>query len=338
MLKLRAFMMCLAIAPACYNPAPSEREVEGSVASDLQPSAATVPANDVVRVGVEPGPRLRGTSCEQPAPCDGGSYAGNHAVMRELEVTWKDTEVFESGRGTLTVLSLGAWSDLCPGEGDGEVVQRVCDLRFPVLRTRDAKNAVQLSIPEAAWEQRDMPVHAASARVSEGGVNVDPSVATLGLNRLNPDGAWPDCDDTPFLECSHGNGEACFPDQDADGEPGLSLYVRRGTVPTNPNQIFTGGGAEKLHAAVRFKLGGVQPVGENCQGASSPAAPSDVDLRVFGCVHEGGYECGPAAAYFVDQHIPQFRARGEGDQQTVIRLGDLDTNVTCADVRALFAW
>jgi hypothetical protein len=98
---------------------------------------------------------------------------------------------------------------------------------------------------------------------------------------------------------------------------------------------YLGTGATTLFAGLRTQLGGAYPVGPDCSGDTGDAEAHDVALRAFDCRMVDGTRCTPNAATVADQNMPVFR--GQGAQNTVVRLGDLGESLGCADVRAVFA-
>jgi hypothetical protein len=376
--KPQAFIACLALFAACENPGldrdPSEPAAGAAGRAAVKPFGAAQHPTNVAAIGRTPESSKAimdlPSSRSVPTPCAevsslragcAGRMAGVYGVAMDLDVVWSDevnpsAPAYDPGRGKISTLLLGEVSGLCPGEAEGEVVLRVCDVRLPPIYIGSNGGIVQLVIPPTTWQRRGMPEYTAHVRASgpeSSEFSIDRITAMLGIELASNDAPWPGYIDTPFVTCGGGNaGSSCFPDQDEDGEPGISLEVRLGgpppsaasirrggwsytPVPTDLSLLYLGTGATTLFAGLRTQLGGAYPAGSDCNGATGEAEAGDVALRVFDCRMVDGTRCTPNAATVADQNMPQFR--GQGAQNTVIRLGDLGEDLGCADVRAVFA-
>lgn len=328
-------------------------------------------------------------TCAGPPAARSGDCAdalgGHYAIAYALDVYWQDeanplAPGFDPGRGELTLLAHARLGDFCDGERAKATV-RACGLDFPAL-TNDASRVVyQLGIPEATWDRPSMPTILTSAQVSGFGhgdrMMFEPIVAMLGIQLSDALGDWPDYQDTPFITCASGRGAECFPDQDADGQRGITLRVqstgsapapsasgcdnfRYAPVPTSPS--YAPHGARELLAGLRLQLRGAQPIGADCNGGTGPMDAAEIALRVLDCVEDDGSPCSAAGATYVDQNLPRFhvlsageappaswraarpeadaaldRSPSAGPEQTALRLGDARDPLGCSDVRAAFA-
>jgi len=150
------------------------------------------------------------------------------------------------------------------------------------------------------------------------------------------------------------------------GEASGPGYARVGgwhyaPAPSDPNAALVASGATVLYAGLRTTFGGLHPVGRECRGGDGPAAAGEVALRVLDCQLDDGSECSGAGATYVDRNLPVFHLLGEGEAppaawkharrdadaaldrrasegpwNTVVRLGDLVHDLSCADVREVF--
>jgi hypothetical protein len=376
--KPQAYIACLALFAACQNPGldrdPSEPAAGAAGSAAVKAFGAAGGPTNVAAIGRtaesskaimdSSSPRSAPTPCAEASSAQAGCagrMAGVYGVAMDLDVVWSDevnlsAPAYDPGRGKISTLLLGEVSGLCPGEAEGELILRVCDVRLPPIYIGSNGGIVQLVIPQTTWQRRGMPEYTARVRASgseSSEFSIDRITAMLGIELASMDAPWPAYTDTPFVTCSGGNeGSGCFPDQDEDGEPGISLEVRldgpppsaavirRGgwsytPVPTDVSFSYLGTGATTLFAGLRTQFGGAYPVGPDCNGDAGEAEAGDVALRVFDCKMVDGTRCTPNAATVADQNMPVFRGRGA--QNTLIRLGDLGEDLGCADVRAVFA-
>jgi hypothetical protein len=411
----RASLACLLVLAACENPAidrerdPTQGTPGGAArgtanrsptTSDTEPNLNTTAtagapgsANEIADAAVRRTPSTVATPCAasgaaRQETCE-GKLAGVYGIEMDLDVFWSDeinatAPAYDPGRGKITTLLIGELNGLCPGDAEGELVMRVCDLRLPPIYVDSIGGVVQLVLPHAAWEQPAIPE--LTARVRSTGLEhtgfeiLTPVIAMLGIELASSDAAWPSYTETPFVTCLGGKkGRDCFPDQDADGNPGISLRAeldglpppaasrRQGgwhytPAPTAAGLPYFGTGAATLFAGLQTTLGGAYPLGPNCDGETGPADAADVALRVYDCVMQDGAPCTPSAATIVDQNMPVFhllsageapasawknlrrdadaaldRSASVGPRNTVMRLGDQGAELSCEDVREVFA-
>jgi hypothetical protein len=361
----RALIACSLALIACENPGPNREALEragaaGSAASTEPAQQADPWVEDVAISDHAQGELLdaavRRDAPPTAAPCGHGAsredacegrLAGVYGIEVKLDVAWSDeidpaAPVFRSGRGQVVALLIAELSGLCPGEAEGDLVTRVCDLRLPALHADATSGDVQLMVPHATWERPSIPEFTARVRASDaaepGFEIVSPIVAMLGIALESDDAAWPSHRETALVTCGEGRaGAECFPDQDADGKPGITLRAAvSGTpVPTDVSLPLAGIGASTLFAGLRTKLGGSYPAGPDCNGATGDATAGDLELRAFDCVMQDGAPCTPSAAMIADRNLPVFHARSATNR--VIRLSDSRGALRCEDVRWVFA-
>jgi hypothetical protein len=131
-----------------------------------------------------------------------------------------------------------------------------------------------------------------------------------------------------------------------------------GGAPIDPAQLFPRDGAHTLFLGLRTTLGGSYPSDARCNGGAGTATAAEVSLRVLDCARQDGTACTASEATYVDQSMPAFhvltagstppgawkhpraaadaqldRSPSRGTQLTVLRLGDLEDSLTCADIR-----
>jgi hypothetical protein len=357
--KGRTWAACLLILAACENPGVDRDPMESAGAAGRAAAStgdtdrgvnftvtagASDSANEIADAAVRRTPSSVEPPCAtraatEPGACE-GRLAGVYAIEMDLDVFWSDeinatTPAYDPGRGKISTLLIGELNGLCPGAAEGELVVRVCDLQLPPLYVDSIGGVVQFVIPRAVWEQSDIPEFTARARSTgpehSGFELLTPVTAMLGIELASSDAAWPSYTDTPFVTCHDGKkGRDCFPDQDADGNPGISLRTalqgqppsaanphsggwHYTPAPTDASLPYFGTGATTLFAGLHTKLGGAYPVGPNCEGETGPADAADVALRVYDCEMLDGEPCTPSAATVVDQNMPTFHGLDEGE-------------------------
>jgi hypothetical protein len=361
----RALAACsLALAVACENPGPEWNTIEGGGAAG---GAARVHAprelvGDPVRWSAHPASESCGAEAASSEETCEGRMSGVYGIEVGVDVQWSDENnpnepAFDPGRGTLRALLIAELAGLCPGDTEGELVTRVCDLQLPPLYSKATGEIVQLAVPRAAWEQSSMPELTARvrsmSREEPGFEIVSPMIAMLGIELASSDAAWPSHDDTASVSCGEDrSGADCFPDQDDDEFPGITLRtVLSGPTPSEapsrkggwhyaplPSELsfpLAGYGASTLFAGLRTKIGGTYGVGSDCNGGDGAAEAGDLELRVFDCAMVDGTACTVGDAAIVDRHMPVFHA--SGGTSRVIRLTDSGEGVSCADVREALA-
>lgn len=373
--------LALACQDAAGTPAPP--------VSTCPPSDTTLGAQEAYVSPLRDEPLADVLACSGPLAARSGECAdalgGHYAIAYVLDVYWQDeanplAPSFDPGRGALTLLAHARVGDFCDGER-AQAALRACGLHFPAL-TNDASRAVyQLGISDATWDRPSMPTILTSAQVSGFGHSdrmfFEPIASSLGIQLSDDGGDWPDYQDTPFFSCPNGRGSECFPDQDADGRPGITLRVqsmgsapapsgsgcdsfRYAPLPTSSS--YAPLGARELLGGLRLQLRGAQPIGDDCNGGTGTMDAAEIALRVLDCVEDDGRPCNAAAATYVDQNLPHFhvlsageappstwrdarpqadaaldRSPSAGPQQTALRLGDASDQLGCSDVRAAFA-
>jgi hypothetical protein len=185
-------------------------------------------------------------------------------------------------------------------------------------------------------------------------------------------------------------GAQCFPDQDGDQKPGVTVhFAKTGTfTPTTTPKVspykcndFPGGDTWTMsepplsviaviptpdqrisdaYVGMKLSAGGSGKIGADCNSGVGDAVAGDtIPARVIDCTKGDGNPCAPADATFIDTNTPLYHVlkKGEvppaewkhpndankdalldrspsvGPRSSVVRLGDLGTMKSCADVR-----
>jgi hypothetical protein len=317
-------------------------------------------------------------------PCK-ATATGIYAMRLSLYVWWLDeinttAPLFDPGRGTLTIYLKGEISDICQDGSGGKGVMRSCGTRLPPLFADVNGGVIQILFADDLWEKPGIPTFTTGGHTS--GFNpmdiltIDKVTSLIGISLTDTNATWPSYMETPTLKCPAGMGDKCFPDQDGDGHPGVTVSIQSdGTVPqpvyprsggwhfipapTDLGAGLLGTGATSVYIGLRTKLGGAGAISADCKSGSGAADAEDFQSRTFDCVMKDGSKCTSAGASFVDQNVPVFhvlkkgdvpptkwkharsdadakldRSMSKGPLSTVVRLGDLNASIMCADIRA----
>lgn len=328
-------------------------------------------------------PAKEGT-CKDKAP-------GIYGLKTEVDVWYMDENnaqpVFDPGRGKITIYFKGTLGDLCEDGSGGKAQMQACGTRLPPLYADLNGGVIQITFPDEMWDKPGMPVYPATG--SSTGFNpgdtltIDPTAGLLGID-LGPEGAaatFPGYMQTTTFACTDGKtGADCFPDQDGDGNPGVTVKMQLEGTPPDPGYqsisawhyipapISLGSGAfemgaETVYIGLRTSLGGSGLIGSDCMSGSGAAVAEDFISRVFACVMNDGMPCSETGGEtdgvgFLDKNTPTFyvlkpgdvppekwkharaevdslldRTPGKGPQSSMVRIADLGSEVSCADVR-----
>ena len=140
------------------------------------------------------------------------------------------------------------------------------------------------------------------------------------------------------MQCARGQGlQACFPDVDGDGVPGMTMQLptegtiddpgeacsemRRRGIPLAPDlAVLVEGGirSDELAIAVRAGLGGSGVLGPGCEIEDGVAIVDFLDSRALSCMREAGTRnlrgatagqdepCEPEELRYMDQNMPVY--------------------------------
>src|SRR4029077_18408627 len=130
----------------------------------------------------------------------------------------------------------------------------------------------------------------------------------FGIRLDNPEAQWPTAQQT--VPCSHLPNMSCFPDDDDDGQPGLTVtLVTQGMAPStgtdscqsrgyeyraaplsgSPVAIFDGvRRADRIQLGVRSRVGISVRFGDDCATGKGSAVAQYVNSRATGCLVQAG--------------------------------------------------
>jgi hypothetical protein len=184
---------------------------------------------------------------------------------------------------------------------------------------------VQVQIPDAVWDAPSIPKFHSHGMVSGfaagSTINIDPTVALVGLTLADPMAAWP---------MSYTGITTA--DSDGDGKPGITAMPRSGNgFVLPPTSLGLGGSApaaDMIDLASRTIVSLSGSI-SSCSDFGGSASVTAFDSHVVGCHVRGGTDCTASQTDFVDQSRTSYMITSA--TFTAKRLAD---GATCADARA----
>ena len=279
---------------------------------------------------------------------------GHYALRISVDAAWAGrsgglAELTDDGRGTIQIYLLVRVDDVDAATGELKPSVRVCGVELPAFYSSTLCESYQALFPDSIWESASLPAPQVSGKyecAADGCVlSLWPSTYLFGMRMDNPEDAWPTAQQTPYLTCPDLPDENCFADDDADGEPGISLelktegmaepvgacnmYPYRGT-PLNDSiaAIFDGvRRADRLQVGIRARIGGSVRFEDDCVSAAGSAVVEYVNSRASGCYVQPGTldlgsvvgpagpndRCREAEANFIDLSMPIYQVLGAGE-------------------------
>jgi hypothetical protein len=236
-----------------------------------------------------------------------------------MNVTWPGTIGVNQGSGVVHIWTKTKWSE----NGNSATLESMsCGSVLPEIQatTLGGGKKILPEIPNAAWDNANMPKFMGSATKSGSTVTVNPGVALVGLTMANPSGDWPEK-----------GSDVTGVDHDGDGPKGITAIPKDGgAYGPPPVAALSSNKADKLYLATRNVMTLTSTNTTECPDTwSGTANVTKFDSHVIGCHVKGGGECTASQAKFVD------------DNRTVYTVGSatftakiVPDNATCADVRA----
>lgn len=353
----------------------------GSAAPAIAPdAAASLPATTTIATAPDAGIAVDaaptaigptntvGTVAPPPPPdrCDG---AGRYALKLSLDVDWDSTAGFlEAGRGRADVYALLSVDRVDPQTRAVTASARVCGVDLPVLEAAGGCASYQYHFDDALWDRPTLPELPLSGMyacdTTDCNLQLDPASYVLGLHLDNPSAPLPDAGVTMGLE---------FPDDDGDGQPGVTVdVVTQASMPMANSQCaypsgWTQNAAPDMNQAqmptwrllvgARAQLMAAVGLGADCRVDRASGTVQSLDLRAAGCGYQPGSDPSSANASCaeewrgaIDQSMPQYHVLATGEtpgpsmtmrdgapsQGTVVQAVKLEPSamVGCRDVRA----
>lgn len=341
-------------------------------------------------------PNTSNLDCSAAGPAKSGmcmdKATGVFAVRTEVDVWYTDevqpmNPLLDPGRGKLTIWFRGEIQGVCEDGSNGVAIMHPCGTILPPLYSDLAAGVVQITFPDELWEKSGIPDYTTVGSTTgfEPGemLNIAKTAGLLGIKLTDVNASWPSYENTATFDCGGMSGEACFPDQDEDGNPGVTVSMNSATgAAPNPGYMPTAGGewkyipapvaldpdtsngAADAYIGLRTRLGGSGTISADCSSGVGTGDVDDFESRVYNCKRVDGTECTVDEASFVDQNTPIFHVLkkdevppldkwqfyrllapsaelnmlrntlpSEGPITSVVRLGDVGQQFSCADVR-----
>jgi len=279
---------------------------------------------------------------------------GAYALRINVDAAWNGrpgglAALTDDGRGKIQITLVVVVEDVDAATGELKPRVHMCGVNLPPFYSSTLCESYQAIFPEAIWESQVLPLPNVSGKyecAADGCVlSLRPSTYLFGMRMENAEDAWPTAQQTPYLSCPGLPEENCFADDDADGEPGVSIRVQsEGTAetmgacrmypyraaPLNDSIGAIFGGvrrADRLHVGIRARVGGSVRFGGDCVSAQGSAVVEYVNSRASGCyVQPGTFDLGSIAApagpadrcreqeaSFIDLSMPVYQVLGAGE-------------------------
>jgi hypothetical protein len=272
--------------------------------------------------------------CKATAP-------GIYAQRVELDVWYMDeintsAPLFDPGRGKLTLYFRTELSNVCEDGSGGKAVNHPCGSVQPPLFIDAVGGVIQINFPDDLWDKPGIPDYISTGSAS--GFNPGDTLSIVkttglfGISLTDPAGAWPTYMQTTTISCADGKmGKDCFPDIDADMNPGVTLNIQTEGMAPNPGYDNPLGpwhyapaptsatdaafaiGAKDVYVGLRVSVGGSGKIGADCKSGTGPGDANDIESRVFDCVMADGMKCQSSGVEFVDQNTPAFHVLKAGE-------------------------
>jgi hypothetical protein len=273
--------------------------------------------------------------------------SGVFALRVDIPVSWGGRsggliiDMMESGRGTIPVLLLATINEI-NDKGEFTSKMKVCHAALPPFKSGLLCEAYQPVFPDSTWDNNRNSEVSVTGRYQCANpgcfLTFDPLTAPIGVVLDDPDAPWPTAEEAASFTCKAGKGEACFPDVDNDGWPGVTVnMLTEGQSP--PSQLCSGGysnsappllesagaifdvvrRADRLQLGLRVRAGGSSLLNRACDFEPGVAIASYVQSRAAGCmVQEGTYNllsnfpagpntpCSADETAFINSNIPIY--------------------------------
>jgi hypothetical protein len=288
---------------------------------------------------VPPAPTDCSSKGGDPAGMCASSASGVFAIKTVVDVWWQDDAqppLVDPGRDKITVYLMGKLSGVC-ADGKGMGIMKGCGTELPPFKSDANCDVFQIEFPDEVWDSDKMPTFETTGMTDgfEPGNVLDIATATglVGIDLMDPNGAWPQPTDTGTFPCMAGKGAQCFPDHDGDGKPGIT--IRMGKIGQTYSMGDCGGfmldfvyrgapldaisaladdsvRADKLQIGLRTRLGGGGTIGADCKSGVGDSNAEFLDSRVLDCSKTDGSACMPDEAAFVDEQAPTYNILKKG--------------------------
>ncbi len=283
---------------------------------------------------------------------------GVWALRGEADVYWGGRnggliDITEPGRGRIKIYVEARIASL-DSHGNFVGTYKPCQIEIPQFFSQPVCEAFAAEFPNDIWDRPSMPYDTLSGRfhcLHPGcKLSINETVTLLGINLLDPRGAWPTPTQSQSFACTGGAiGEACFPDLDADGFPGMTVRMRTSgqarasgcvdvfgfpggydyaapPLSSDPFVVFNAvQRADRIFLGTRSGIEGSATLAATCSHASGTGSAKYFQPRGTGCLVQegtagpGGLPAGPeqhcdeTQRAFMDLSLPQYTVMQAGD-------------------------
>jgi hypothetical protein len=291
--------------------------------------------------------------CASEVPKEGQCKAtaeGVYALKVAFDVWWMDEitvpYLIEPGRGTIEVLFRGEISDVCEDGSDGIGTLHPCGSTVPPFLVGANCSAVHIQFPEDLWDKPGIPDYITKGNATgfnPGDVlSIAQTTGLLGIELSDVNGPFPAHTETTTFTCPSGTLEQCFPDQDGDGNPGVTVnFAKTGMLtPTSApyKSPYTCNGftpdwtiseppiavlavlptpdarVSDAYVGMKLSAGGSGKIAADCaSGVGDAVAGDTIPTRVFACTKADGTPCSGADATFIDTNAPLYHVLKKGE-------------------------
>lgn len=264
----------------------------------------------------------------------------SYGLRMSADLSWDaSTWLTGPGRGTAELYVRVDVSEIDAPTGAVRATSRVCGLALPPMNSPVSCDQSQLRFADTIWDQDDLPELTLQGHYScaANGCRLEwtPPVAhLLGIRLQPPDTSWPNPGTTTVAQ---------HPDDDADGEPGMTAAVttQSSLDPlANLTCSATSGGstgagtlereAGRVFVGLRVQLEAAIGLSSDCRATQGSGALHSLDLRTAGCVFDGGwnavqvdidadgtpdtaYACSEEGAIVFDLGLPAYAVLSAGE-------------------------
>jgi hypothetical protein len=317
----------------------------GTLDADRMLGCRHVPGSEAQSCGGQP----------QVAVCDGTGVFG---LRLTIDAAWGGNGGFfatltEASRDKIEIYVLANVTGVDPATSRLALTSRLCGVTLPAFYSPSLCEAYQPEFPAQLWESNALPPLALGGTYTCGATGClfgfDPTTNLLGVNLENPEAVWPTADQTLTMTCPAGRGDQCFPDQDADGRPGVQVnLLTTGSKPANGNTSCADGyklrgtplsenlaaivngvrRTDRLQLGTRIRVGGSARFAADCNSAAGSGLAEYVDSRAVGCLVQQGTldfqtgarslaigpdtPCEFTEVRFVDSNLPAYTVLSAG--------------------------
>jgi hypothetical protein len=239
------------------------------------------------------------------------------AVRLTIDTTWDETLALMAGAGKLY-----SWSKLTIEPSTSTVREfRACGSLMPVYHGTAVAGSFK-SFQRVPTEKYDLPsmpfVTGGSATRLDTTLTVSPGPLLLGLTLPDPSGPWPASPNDP---------SALPVDADADGEPGLTSWMRNDDMFTgSPTSILQTERIDAMYMASRLAFRATLDDAACADTLQGTAELMAIDTLFMGCHVKDRGDCRPEELAFFEENRP----RPKFSAAAVVHAVVIPIEATCA--------